>query len=542
MGYIAGHGGTRYNSRLKMSSNLPLLIVGFLALGAAVAAGTGGRWRFGRPVVVGMVVVAGLLWGWVGRLLPVRVTLLASVATVFWGGWTLDLGTWGLAGVVLLLVTAVLFLAPPPDAPTDSPWYPQNLFSLPVLALLSSAASLVAFWSDSPMGLLSGWAMVNGLWFLLLLFPGGGHRHLSWLLPGMGWLFTAVIGLWLAWLTIPNMVVLSVVSSDMPLWVTAVLLGVILLQMGGWPLTGWRPLAWPLPPLVGMLAHTLPVLAGVALLWRLAFPVSEVLLGGITAVGLLGLLAGVRLVWSRMQSWNHMAPAVALVQTSLLWLVGLWGERTAVLAEARVLVLATGLLLVGAVAEANKRPFPGVLAVGGALATIAGLPMTVGFGGRVGLYRAWLADGRWLLVLVLVLLLGVLITAVSRRLVSMLANWREFHLAWSRELVAVGLLLGGVVAWPGEGVREIRPFVWLAIWIPFLVGSSVSWFISDMRLARSVSRRAFATGWLVRQAKDMGQRWLTWVGIVMRELGEILEGEGGILWLVVFLVLFWLLI
>ncbi|RMG91914.1 MAG: hypothetical protein D6706_17645, partial [Chloroflexi bacterium] len=108
VGYIAGHGGTRYNSRLKMSSNLPLLIVGFLALGAAVAAGTGGRWRFGRPVVVGMVVVAGLLWGWVGRLLPVRVTLLASVATVFWGGWTLDLGTWGLAGVVLLLVTAVL--------------------------------------------------------------------------------------------------------------------------------------------------------------------------------------------------------------------------------------------------------------------------------------------------------------------------------------------------------------------------------------------------------------------------------------------------
>lgn len=411
--------------------------------------------------------------------------------------WQLDEITWQLGGVVLLLAVAVsLFLTS------------QDLtIKERVVIWLLAAATVAAVSAETVAAIMTSWTAVIVVWL--------------WLLPQKRttyWLLLPLLGLWGA-----------ASLGQWPVWASGVLLATAVLQMGVWPFSGWRILGEELPaPLIILLYTYLPI-TGLALLAR--FPETSQIGQGygliVTALGLLGVLMGLRQTWSQLLNPTRAVAGLAQVQVNVALLAAVWGGREAAWAEAQVLLAIAVLYLAVGQVQAKWQLISPLLA----LAALAGLPLTAGFVGRVALYTVWWENGQILLVLVLALLHIPLITA-------------GFWLMWPRTAVEAPspLVLGtwflpllGLITLAGLGNAPF--FVWPTVLLPFILGLIATRFGSELGEVRTILRRAFMFSWPHFLPRQLFSSSLTSLGLALREAARILEGESGLLWLLTFVVI-----
>jgi NADH:ubiquinone oxidoreductase subunit 2 (subunit N) len=237
---------------------------------------------------------------------------------------------------------------------------------------------------------------------------------------------------------------------------------------------------------------------------------------------------------------------LAVAQASLVGLAGVWVGGAAVLSEGRVLLLAIPVLFLSASLRVGRRPW---LAAGVVVAVVAlaGLPPTAGFAGRVALYDRWLAEGQVALVLVMALLHAPLIAVAARLLWNWLSagevvdsagqssmeGWRPLLAGVALLLAALGLLTVSGVAW-----GEVRLVSWLAVLLPVAAGVWLARWKAERWMGNvTITRRPLA---LIARLADGLRQLISGASATLREAAHILEGEGGLLWLLLLVVVFWL--
>jgi hypothetical protein len=164
-----------------------------------------------------------------------------------------------------------------------------------------------------------------------------------------------------------------------------------------------------------------------------------------------------------------------------------------------------------------------------ALAVLAGLPLTVGFAGRIALSEAWWENGRYLLVIVTTLLHIPLVAG------GVLLLWRpttDDKVTIPQTVAFFGPLLA---LFSLAGLREAGLVSWLAVLLPLAGGAVLLRFTGELTIARVAIRRAFMLNLPVRR-EAMWQVVLD-LGTAVREAARILEGEKGLVWLLAFVVI-----
>jgi hypothetical protein len=469
-------------------SDSPLILLTILIVGAGlVQAASQLRPRFTGGTAVAVSFLSLFAWLLLRSALPIQ------YEARLWQ-WQVDEAMWQVTGVVLLLAAAVC-LALLQKSETQ------------VMVLLCTAVTLITIWTTNLMGLLAGWTLMLLVWLrLLLAYQLAQTRAVRWLL--VGWLT-----LWLA-----------LGLANWPDWSVTALLVAVLVLMGLWPLHGWRIVAEALPVELHILMLTLLPISGLVLFMRLPM-MSQV--GGLlaTLAGFGGVLWGLRLAWGRSHLRGRSLTGLALVQVSLAWLTAVWAGPDVVVTEVRVF-LAIAILLLAA------EPLPKrwqLVAPMLALAVLAGLPLTVGFAGRIALYEAWWENGRYLLVIVTTLLHIPLVAG------GVLLLWRpttDDKVTIPQTVAFFGPLLA---LFSLAGLREAGLVSWLAVLLPLAGGAVLLRFTGELTIARVAIRRAFMLNLPVRR-EAMWQVVLD-LGTAVREAARILEGEKGLVWLLAFVVI-----
>lgn len=466
------------------------------------------------PTAVGLLGLGLLIWLVLRTQLPLQATFLGWSSSGILPDWTwrVDLPDWGMTLWVLLLGTAVAlrtFLQP---EGTNRPTTPASL-------LLLVAASLSVIWSDGFTGLLAGTTLLLASWLVTLWLAG--ERGTGFLFKGA----VLLVGLLLSW---------PIGSSRTALLGAALLLNI-------WPLPLWQPKNVTTGTAVTTLTPLIPPLAGGMLLIRL-LPVAQLspaisLL--LTVLALVGFMHGLQLAWNRLHLPGYAVTALLLAQSHLLLLAAIWVGQPGVAAELRVLLLAGGALYLLVTQPSTNRWLR--LAVGGvALAALAGLPLTAGFASRAGLYAIWLADGRWALVLVLALLHVPLVMAgvwLLRDETAVAAPsepraWRN----WLREglplLPALGLLSVSNIIW-----GNVPLLAWAALLLAVAAGAVLPRLVGDAQQVRATLRQALGNERpFAAKLPSLKQVGLG-VQTAVNDAADILDGDSGLLWLLLLAVI-----
>ncbi|MCB8980431.1 MAG: hypothetical protein H6657_23720 [Ardenticatenaceae bacterium] len=492
-----------------------LLLFWLLLLGAAACVALlrfRPAWTW--PTAVGLLGLVLLIWLVLRTQLPLEATFLSWSSSGFLPNWTwrVDRAAWGVTTWMLLLGTAVALRAFRQPDSANRPTTPASL-------LLLIAASLSVIWSDSFTGLLAGMTLLLASWLATLWLAG--ERGTTFLVKGAALL----VGILLSW---------PIGSSRTALLGAALLLNV-------WPLPLWQPKNVSSATAVATLAPLLPPLAGGMLLIRL-LPVAQLspaisLL--LTVLALVGFMHGLQLAWNRLHLPSYAVTALLLAQGHLLLLAAIWVGEPGVAAELRVLLLAGGALYLLVSQPSGNRWLR--LVVGGiALAALAGLPLTAGFASRAGLYAIWLADGRWALVIVLALLhlplmmAGVWLlrgeTAVAETTTT--RSWQD----WLREglpiLPALGLLSVSNIIW-----GNVPLLAWVAILLAAIVGALLPRFVGDAQQVRVTLRQALGNERpFAAKLPSLKQLGLG-VQTAVNDAADILDGDSGLLWLLLLAVI-----
>jgi len=467
------------------------------------------------PTAVSFLGLTLIIWATLGSQLPLSTPFLTWSASGYLPDWTwrVDGTSWILTIWLLVVITAVS-LRPllQKSASIDKPRAPASV-------LLLTAAALSAIWSDSFTGLLAGLTLLVASWLAALWLAG--ERSNAFLFKGS----VLLVGLLLAW---------PIGSSRTALLAAALLLNV-------WPLPLWQPRTTETGTAVAILTPLLPPLGGGLLLLRL-LPVAQLSPGIsllLTALGLVGFMRGVQLAWNRLHLPGYAVTALLLAQSHLLLLAAIWVGVAGVVAELRVLLLAGGALYL-LVTQSNAQNWLR-LAIGSvALAALAGLPLTAGFVSRAGLYAIWLADGRWALVLVLALLHVPLIMAgvwllLAKSPTTPESNKQTLH-NWLREglpiLPALGLFSVSNVMW-----GNVPLLVWLAILGAAAAGLLLPRFVGEVQDVRLTLRQALGTERPPVGRLPSLKELALGVQTAVNDAADILDGDSGLLWLLLLAVI-----
>lgn len=463
------------------------------------------------PIAFGLSTLTLLVWLFIRGQLPLESTLLNWSASGFLPDWTwrVDQAAWSLSAWLLLVsvtVSLYAFLTVP------------NKNNIAPSHLVLTAVALATIWADNFIGLLAGFTLLLGSWLAILWLAG--ERGNAFLFRGA----VLLLGLLLAW---------PIGSTRTALLAAALLLNI-------WPLPLWQSRSESAT--LAVFAPLLPPLVGGLLLLRL-LPVAQLspsLSLLLTVLGLVGLMRSIWLAWGRLHLPSYAVAALLLAQAHLLVLAAIWVGMAGVVAELRVLLLSGGTLALLAARPSGNRWLR--LIVGSiALAALAGLPLTAAFASRASLYARWLADGRWALVLVLALLhlplvlAGVWLLAQSfRTAIGTVQN----HTAtdWLRE--AVPLL-------PTMGLFSVSNVIWSAVpllaWVALLgaaaAGIGLAHFLNDPQRVRVMLRQALGAERPLRGRVPSLKQLGVGVQMAVNDAANILDGESGVLWLLLLAVI-----
>jgi hypothetical protein len=169
-----------------------------------------------------------------------------------------------------------------------------------------------------------------------------------------------------------------------------------------------------------------------------------------------------------------------------------------------------------------------------ALLALAAFPLTAGFAGRGLLYTAWLENDRWLLIVVAVLTqIPVLAAGLTRVWPRSWPPGRPGATELALMLPAIGL-----VSW--QQIGAVAPLVWGAIALQIVGALALFRFASEAGELRQALQQAVAVRLERRPDLAPLRQAARQAGNALREATTLLEGEGGLLWIVLFLVIVWL--
>lgn len=521
--------------------NSPFLVIELLLLGTVVvAAVTHWRPQFTTVVATAVTLISAMVWWLFGRQLPQTISLLSDSEAGLGAGWQwqVDANRWALAGVVLLLITAV-FLNQFATKNTN----PSTQQLHPILILLMAAAGLLALWSGSLLTLLLSWTLFALVWgiYLWTEMPdaeiGRPLTKMSWLMLPLWFIalaaaLTPAAGISAGWELTPWT----------PVAVTA-LASAALAQMGVLPFQFWRPFNAPSDIRAQTLLHLMPPLVGAGLLMRLTASgaISSGLALLLTLACLLGILSGLRRGWMQLHNPARLLPNLAFATAALTYLVGLWAGSNALNAAVRVYVLALGILfLLGDELVARDRWWR-VLPALFALASLAGIPLTAGFISLSTLYTTWWQNGRSILILVAMILLIPLLTAVLLHLQTRYRPDLQSTKPTAPELLGdVGLFLPllGLLMIDSNTITSVPPVVWVALLFTLIISLLLPRFLGDPQEFGA----KVATAFTLDLPSDRITHGINQAGTsVMRtlaEAGTILQGDRGLIWLLIFALLY----
>ncbi|MBL1127688.1 MAG: hypothetical protein HND44_04125, partial [Chloroflexi bacterium] len=310
------------------------------------------------------------------------------------------------------------------------------------------------------------------------------------------------------------------------------------------PPGGWRASAGT-PPAVALIFSLWPVAAGGVLLVRLADGTSLTVWAGgllLTLAGLFGLLQGVRQLWERLHLPGMAVCFLAAALVHLLLLTAVWGNQTAaspdgVLAMLRVLLLAGGIFYLAAGRPASRRLWWRAIPPLAALAAIAGLPLTAGLAGQVALMEGLVGHGRYLALLVVLLLEIPLLTAGLRLFWPVVAGGDDVlpgaPAEWAAE-AAIFLPVLGLVSVSGVAWGDVSWFTWLLLLVAPVGSVLLLRFVPEFNRTVAAVRHAFTFRLPVNTAPL--RQWLRGMGGAFEEAAAILEGDGSLIWLLILIV------
>ncbi len=317
----------------------------------------------------------------------------------------------------------------------------------------------------------------------------------------------------------------------------SVFLGLILLH---W----WRPLDSTLPPVVDTAIHLLPAVAGGWILIQVGSdlgsdPTARLL---VTLVCLVGLLAGVTMAWSHIKNPRRLPSYLALSYVNMIVLTAIWVGAEAAAAEMQILLLALGGLFLFSPWAVWSGRWERVISFIFLMA-LAGFPLTIGFPGRIGLYRSWLEGGQ----LILAVLVAFLIAAILGAALQIVrhrgpekngAVQRRFGYAEYGAVLAV--LAIGVI-----GFNDLDQLLDNIVPFAFILLSAVGGYLLSRYSIRTYemeqkAARALHINLPLRQAADYFTAVLLNIQSIVRQSAAILEGEGGMVWLLIIVVILWL--
>ena len=459
-----------------------------------------------------------------------------------WPVWSWQAGalSWSVSLALLLLALAAVALEQQ-AARTERGTLDHALIQLLV------AVGLLACWAGNLTTYVMAWAFLNGLWVFVLEFSSNDPFEGFKFLPRrIALAFTSVLLLWLAAASAGPNADLSGITAWPTLTRSLVLLAATY-QLGVFSFHLWHSYDGRLSGGRAALLHAAPAASGALLLARLE-SASDIALAfalPFTLLGFYALLAGARRAWIATEEHASAAFALFQAQAGFVLLAGVWAEPQAVLAETAVLLLGGGVLLLAngcPLWDAQRRlPNPGPAI---ALAALAAVPLTAGFAGRSALYDAWLADGRWLLVLVTALLHIPLLAAAIHAMLPVSAAAEEgatssrFATLDLSRLVA--LLLPTLALFSVAALSGVAPVVWPAILLPIAVAVLVAWRVEEVAELRQTIHEAFAIPLSPAPIWSGVRLAASALSTSTREALAILEGEGGLLWLFVFVVIVYL--
>ncbi len=321
--------------------------------------------------------------------------------------------------------------------------------------------------------------------------------------------------------------------------------------VGIWPFYGWRLRLQDVPNHVTLFVFIIPTAIGGVLFARsvnstLINPNIQLLL---SLLALLGLLQAIRLAWSHLDTPRMITMAILFAQAQLILLSGIWVNGIAVTAELPVLILAGGIMFFAPEEPIQRERAWQAIAPIIALASFAALPLTTGFVGRAALYSVWLENGRFLFVIVLTILTIPLITALILRFwpktipteVDPATNPepQELTMATISRDGGVLLLAFGLISVFGIGWSIVQPLAYVMIFLSFIIGLILLRFVGEVQQVQDVFQQAFSFGSVLpsERLKAIGHD----LGTAVRDAAKILEGEGGLVWLFILAILFFLL-
>jgi hypothetical protein len=315
-------------------------------------------------------------------------------------------------------------------------------------------------------------------------------------------------------------------------------------QLGAFPLHWWRPVGGSYVSGTAALVAIAPSVAGAQFLARLAS--NDANSGGafsllLTAFGLLGIIYAVGLSWSNPDKRLATIGAIILSQISLILLAGAWSSSATITLLTQVLVLAVGGLILGITWPGRLSQlykFPMWIGV----AAMAGIPLTAGFLGISSLYGSQISDGRLVLASVTALLLMPVLAAAILQVWEVEQNKQPIDLPilgqvsviFAFSLPALGLIILPISL---DGKREVMS--WILIFVTTLGAAAISWYTLKVPDVRAALKGAFHINLPVQTLKRILGSVTAGANVVIRETAAILEGEGGMLWLLLLVVIFW---
>jgi hypothetical protein len=169
------------------------------------------------------------------------------------------------------------------------------------------------------------------------------------------------------------------------------------------------------------------------------------------------------------------------------------------------------------------------------------LPFTAGLAAHVALYEGLVSHGRYLALVVTVLLQIPLLTAGLRLFWPMAGENEKLPdslVGWVAE-TAVFLPVLALLSVSGVVWREVSWYIWVFLLIVPVGGVLLLRFVPEFHRTVAAVRTAFTLR-LPLSATPLRQ-WLHGMGGALTEAAAILEGDGSLVWLLVLIVVLLLL-
>lgn len=497
-----------------------------------------------QVVATAVVSVVLIIWLVIGQRLPIMLGEPVESEAMKISLWffRVDEIAWQLSLSLLILIESLFLVGLPRllDVESNKKLPVKQQILIPTILLLV-VVSLLGLWLVSGPGLLVAWTSFALIWLIFLWLVAGEQVQLKDLFLRTGLLLLGTLFLWLAFATMEDPFKFSLSQGG---WTTQSMFWAMLaitVQFGAIPLHWWRPLDWSINSSWASIVHLLPGVLGSALLAHLLavqVPGSTSLFFT-TIFGLLGLLVGLTLAWTHLDDSLRIATGLVLAQAGMVILIGSWVGSAAVIGQSRVIILALGSLFIAA--EIPRQPYRWNMLV--PLAALAGVPLTAGFVSLAALYSSWLTGISFLLAIVAVLLY---IPFIAAALISFWAVAQKANLSSIDRLAqlrrSIGLLLPalGLLSLPVPIVIDLS--LWSLLPIIFAAAGGIALGIIVRRNSEIQSdlRHAFRIKLPGRREAAMFIRLGRGLANSIRTVTMILEGEGGFLWLLLFIVLFWI--